>query len=173
MLCYEANGSHKNIVRNGGGRAVLEKLLFRVTQGLVYAALLIGFAAWATMPWMLDTYILWFMRFRVIGSAYRTGLLLFVMTTGAGALWIVAEMTLMLRTLDTDPFVLRNVHALYRAGGAALFISLAFFVRCLRYISPLALAVAAMLLMLGLCALVMAAMFRRAVEYKKENDLTI
>jgi len=152
---------------------MLEKLLFRATQGLVYSALLIGFMVWATMPWMMDIYILWFMRLRIIDSVYRTGLLLFVMTVGAGAVWITAEMALMLRTLNSDPFVVRNARALYRAGSAALFISLAFFVRCLRYLSPMALAVAAMLLVLGLCALVVGALFRRAVAYKNENDLTI
>jgi len=151
----------------------LEKLLFRMTQALVYAALLVGFVIWATMPWMLNTYSVWFMRIHIVNSAYRAGLLLFVMVAGAGALWITAEMALMLRTLNADPFVLRNARALYRAGSAALLISLAFFVRCLRYMSPMALAVAAMLLMLGMCALVMGAMFRRAVAYKKENDLTI
>jgi len=152
---------------------MLEKFLFRATQGLVYSALLIGFIVWVSMPWMMNAYILWFARMRIFESAYRTGLLVFVMLVGAGTLWITAEMALMLRTLDADPFVLRNARALYRVGGVALLISLAFFVRCLQYMSSMALAVAAMLLMLGLCALVMAAMFRRAVEYKKENDLTI
>jgi len=151
----------------------LEKWLFRMTQGLVCAVFLIGFVTWATMPWMMDTYILWFMRLRIVGSAYRAGLLLFVMAVGAGALWITAEMALMLRTLNADPFVLRNARALYRMGSAALLISLSFFARCMRYLSPMALAVAAMLLLLGLCALVLAAVFRRAVAYKKENDLTI
>lgn len=150
-----------------------EKLLFRITQGLVYAVLLIGSVAWATMPWMLNAYSVWFMRIYIHKSAYRNGLLLFVMIVGAGALWITAEMALMLRTLDSDPFVPRNARALCRVGCVALLISLAFFLRCLRYLSPMALAVAAMLLLLGLCALVIAAMFRRAVAYKKENDLTI
>ncbi|MDR0841234.1 MAG: DUF2975 domain-containing protein [Christensenellaceae bacterium] len=97
----------------------------------------------------------------------------FFTAMGLLALWILLELIGILRTVDTDPFVPRNVLALFRIGCAAEAAGLAFFASC--FIHPtFMMAVSALVMALcGLFALVLCQVFRRAVEYKQENDLTI
>lgn len=97
----------------------------------------------------------------------------FLTAAAVFALWILFELLLVMRTVSTDPFVQRNVHAFVRMGIAAELAGAMFTVRCAAYFTPMTAVCAIVMLLAGLFALVLAGLFRRAVAFKLENDLTI
>lgn len=147
--------------------------LMRLTQVLVWLVFAVGALAWITMPWMLENHLSFLLGLYIIVPTYKSTLLVFVMVVGAGFLWIVGELAFVLRTLGSNPFVQRNVSALRRVGIVGFLIALVFLIRCLQYLSPMTVVVAAMLVIMALCALVIASVFAKAIHFKQENDLTI
>jgi hypothetical protein len=95
------------------------------------------------------------------------------MTGGAAGLWVILELIRMLRSIPLGPFVARNVRALNRVGGAALFLTAAFASKCFLYVTFLTVVGAAVFLLAGLFAFTLASLFRQAVAFREENDLTI
>jgi len=58
-------------------------------------------------------------------------------------------------------------------GIAGLIAALLFFAKCFYYITPLTLACGFLLLICSMGAFTLSDLFRRAVAYKEENELTI
>ena len=79
----------------------------------------------------------------------------------------------MMRTLEKDPFVRKNVDALKRMGFPALTIAVLGLSTLLLHPVPLAVIAALPVAMCGLFSLVLSRVFDQAVVYKQENDLTI
>ncbi len=79
----------------------------------------------------------------------------------------------MMRTLESDPFVQKNVNALKRMGFVALAIALLGLSTLLLHPVPLAVIAAIPVAMCGLFSLVLSRVFAQAVAYKQENDLTV
>ena len=90
-----------------------------------------------------------------------------------GGEFIALELLCMMRTLDGDPFVERNVRALRRMGFVAVCIALMGLSTMLLHPVPLAVIAAAPVAMCGLFSLVLSGVFAQAVTYKQENDLTV
>lgn len=90
-----------------------------------------------------------------------------------GAEYIAFTLFCMMNTLNSDPFVERNVLALRRMGIAALVIALMGLSTMLLYAVPLAVIAALPVAMCGLFSLVLSRVFAKAVAYKQENDLTV
>ncbi len=106
-------------------------------------------------------------------ESYRLFLLLFLSALGVLALWIIAELILILRTISKNPFIRRNVRALRRIGIAAIGISLLFFIKCIYYLTFLTLVCGGVFLLCALLVFTLCALFAQAVNYKEENELTI
>jgi hypothetical protein len=100
-------------------------------------------------------------------------MLAFGIIVGVLLLWAVGEMILLMRSIPQGPFIGRNTHALSRIGVAALLLSGLFFAKCAPYFTPLTLACGFAFLVGGLFAFTLANLFRQAVSFKDENDLTI
>ena len=149
------------------------KTLSRLTRVLLYAvcalvALLIG-GLYASA----DLRQAFLLAYGVSGPGRSWTVMAFLTAMGAMALWILAELIGVLRSVDTDPFVERNVRAFFRMGLAAELAGVAFFIKS-GFLFTFMTAVCGLVMVLsGLFALVLAQVFRRAVEYKQENDLTI
>ena len=79
----------------------------------------------------------------------------------------------MMNTLNSDPFVERNVRALRRMGIVALVIALMGLGTLLLHPVPLAVIAALPVAMCGLFSIVLSRVFANAVAYKQENDLTV
>ncbi|NLI53973.1 MAG: DUF2975 domain-containing protein [Clostridiales bacterium] len=90
-----------------------------------------------------------------------------------GGEYIAFTLLCMMRTLDSDPFVEKNVKALRRMGAVALIIALLGAGTLLLHPVPLAVIAAAPVAMCGLFSLVLSRVFAQAVAYKQENDLTV
>lgn len=101
-------------------------------------------------------------------------LLVFLWVTGLLYLGIVYELRKMLKLLiQRDPFNRKNVASLKRTAVLALVISVIYAVKIVFYISFLTIIVAMVALLVGLFALILAEVFRQAIEVKEENELTI
>ena len=90
-----------------------------------------------------------------------------------GGEYIAFTLFSMMRTLEKDPFVRKNVDALRRMGVTALIIAVLGLSTLLLHPVPLAVIAALPVAMCGLFSLVLSRVFHQAVEYKQENDLTI
>ena len=90
-----------------------------------------------------------------------------------GAEYIAFTLFCMMNTLNSDPFVERNVRALRRMGIAALVIAVMGLSTILLHAVPLAVIAALPVAMCGLFSLVLSRVFANAVAYKQENDLTV
>jgi hypothetical protein len=90
-----------------------------------------------------------------------------------GGEYIAFTLYCMMRTLESDPFVRKNVDALRRMGVAALAIAALGLSTLLLHPVPLAVIAALPVAMCGLFSLVLSRVFLQAVAYKQENDLTI
>lgn len=107
------------------------------------------------------------------GRAPAGLVLSFVFITGAMAVWILAELYLVLNTALTDPFVMRNSRAFLRMGLVAEGAAALFFAKCAFEFTPMTAICGFVMLLCGLFAIALSQVFRRAVELKLENDLTI
>ena len=90
-----------------------------------------------------------------------------------GGEFIAVTLFCMMRTLERDPFVQKNVNALRRMGLTALVIALLGLSTLLLHPVPLAVIAALPVAMCGLFSLVLSRVFAQAVAYKLENDLTV
>lgn len=79
----------------------------------------------------------------------------------------------MMGTLESDPFVQKNVNALRRMGILALVIALLGLSTLFLHPVPLAVIAALPVAMCGLFSLVLSRVFAQAVAFKLENDLTV
>jgi hypothetical protein len=101
-------------------------------------------------------------------------LLVFLWSTGLLYLGIVYELRKMLkRLMQREPFRMENVVSLKRIAVLAFVISGIYAVKIVLYISFLTIIVAMVALLVGLFALILAEVFRQAIEVKEENELTI
>ena len=90
-----------------------------------------------------------------------------------GGEYIAFTLFCMMNTLNSDPFVERNVRALRRMGIVALVIALLGLGTLLLHPVPLAVIAALPVAMCGLFSVVLSRVFAEAVAYKQENDLTV
>lgn len=97
----------------------------------------------------------------------------FIAVAGAMALWILAELYLVLNTALSDPFVTRNSLAFMRMGVVAEAAAALFFVKSAVSFTIMTVICGGVMLLCGLFAIALSQVFRRAVELKQENDLTI
>jgi len=103
----------------------------------------------------------------------KAGMFAFLTAAGLMACHILAELVIVMRTVQGDPFVKRNVGAFSRMGFTAELAGLLFLIKSIFDFTPMTAVCALVMLLSGLFALVMAEVFKRAVDFKQENDLTI
>jgi len=94
--------------------------------------------------------------------------------SGVFAVLIFFELKCMFRTvLAGDPFVMKNVMSLKRMGYYAFAIAAITVGRLTMSMTPAVFVVIIVFVVAGLFSLVLSQVFKQAVDYKLENDLTI
>ena len=152
---------------------IKESAASKILRVILYITFVAGIVMTATMPFMIDTYMRILYDAYILHEGYRTFITVFLMLVGTLGLFIVLELIIMLRTMLKNPFVKRNVKSLNIIGITAFITAGLFFVKCFLYVTFLTLAFGICLVILGLFAFTLANLFKKAVEYKEENDLTI
>jgi len=139
----------------------------------LYIIFVLGVLGTLTLPFMLEFYTGYFYDAYYLEPGYRTFILTFMIVVAIPGLWIVLEMIWMLRSIPQDPFVMRNVRALNRIGVILLALAVLFFAKCFIYVTFLTMGCGFLFIVCGLFAFTLANLFRQAVAFKDENDLTI
>ena len=155
------------------GKHMRETLSSRVLRISLYIAFGLGLLGTSTLPFMLEYYIGFFYDAYYPEPGYRTFLIIFIMSVAVPGLWIILEMIWMLSSIPRDPFVMRNVRALSRTGIILFVISAMFFAKCFVFITFLTVGCGFLFLICAFFAFTLSNLFRQAVDYKEENDLTI
>jgi len=150
-----------------------EPLVSKILRCALYVVFIVGAAAAVSLPFMFDRYLRLLHGRVVLAAEHRLFLIGFVVGVAAVGLWVLAEMIGMLRSVPQGPFVARNVRALSRCGVLLLVITCMFTVKCFMYFTFLTMACTFLLVICALFSFTLSNLFRRAVAYKEENDLTI
>lgn len=133
-----------------------------------------GIMIWLSLPWSLkiliekikphyaeDKKFFWF----IIALLYITGVL---------ALWIVYEIRIFLDSINNNrPFIYRNSKALKNIGCSSFWIALCYAIKIIFYPTILTIVITMIFIIIGCFGIVLAEVFRQAVDTKLENDLTI
>lgn len=145
----------------------------KILRLFLYILFAIGVLVTVSMPFMITTYMKILYDAYELHEGYKIFITVFLMVVGTLGLFIILELIIMLRTVAENPFIKRNVKSLYIIGITAFITAAVFFVKCFFFITTMTLIGGAALFILGLFALTLADLFKKAVEYKEENDLTI
>jgi hypothetical protein len=98
----------------------------------------------------------------------------FLYVTGFFCLSIVYELRKIFKTLTgMNPFIMENVKSLKSMAISAFVISICYIVKVLFYNTILTMIVTMIFVIAGLFSIILSEVFRQAVIYKEENDLTI
>lgn len=148
-----------------------EKGLSGIVKRILDLVFLGGLGIIITLPYTLK----WYMN-----AIYRTNnenyyfLLAFLYISGIVCLGLVNEIRKIFKTLNRrNPFIMENVKSLNRSGVACFIISAAYIVKIFFYNSVLTAIITMVFIICGLFSVVLAEVFRQAIEVKEENDLTI
>ena len=145
------------------------KTLSKITRALLYALMVLVAALMAALFISADVRSFMENEYGAAGSTVLFYAMLLV--CGGIALWILIELAAVLKTVESDPFVERNAAAFMRIAAEAA--GLVFFVKCFFMFTVMTAVCALVMILSGLFALTLGMVFKRAVEYKRENELTI
>ena len=152
---------------------IKESAASKILRIVLYVVFVLGVILTVTMPFMIKYYMQNLYDAYELHEGYKIFITIFLMIVGILGLFIVFELILMLRTITTNPFIKRNVKSLNIIGITAFIAAILFFAKCFLYVTILTLLGGICLVILGLFAFTLADLFKKAVKYKEENDLTI
>ena len=150
-----------------------EPLVSRALKIILYIMFAAGILGTITLPWMIDTYARILYDAYYLQEGYRRFIVTFLTIAAVLVLWVIREMLCILRSVPLDPFVMRNVIILRRIGILLAALAVIFFLKCLYYATFLTMACGFLFVVCGLFAFTLCNLFRQAVVFKEENDLTI
>ena len=150
-----------------------ESNISKTLRIVLYIIFVAGVIGTVTLPFMLETYTKILYDAYYLLPGYRKFILTFLMIVAALGVWVVWELIQIMRSIPADPFVVKNVVILRRIGFLVLLISAMFFLKCLYYVTFLTLACGFMFVVCSLFAFTLCSLFKQAVAFKEENDLTI
>lgn len=149
-----------------------EKSLSAIVKRLLDLIFIGGIMITLSLPISLK----WYLNYTYEGSNVKIYYFLIALlsVTGVLALIIVNEIRKIFNTLKRkDPFVLGNVKSLKRMGIASFLISFAYIFKIIFYNSFMTVIVLMVFVIAGFFSIILAEVFRQAVIFKEENDLTI
>jgi hypothetical protein len=137
---------------------------------LVVMAITAGIVAF--LPWVVEYYLK--IDYGIYNAYARTVLLIVLYPCGMCAFFVENELRRMFRTLEhKNPFVEQNVKSLNRMGALMVVVFAMFIVKIIMLNTIMTMISAFAMLVLALLCFILADVFRQAVIYKLENDLTI
>ncbi len=142
-------------------------------QSTLYLFFIIGTCIVVAMPWTLDFYLQMLYDAYSVQENYHTFILIFLMIEGVLGLAIAASLISMVRTIESNPFVQKNVNILRRMGILGMVMAFLFFAKGWFYFTIMTFGCGLLLFLMGLFAFTLCDLLHQAVMYKEENDLTI
>ncbi len=152
-------------------KLVGKKRLSGVLEISVWVLMLATVAIIATLPWIID----WMMQFNQNEDFWRPRYLVTLMTSGVFALLLQWELRGVLHNANRGTiFSEKTVRHLRVMGVESLVMSLFYAVMLFCGMTKFSVALVLLIFLLtGLILLIFGELFLQAIEYKKENDMTI
>ena len=149
-----------------------QEKLVKFTKVLLVLMFCSGILSVATLPLSLRWLEKYFLFLRIDQLYFH---MLAVLTfAGIFGILILYQLIKMLKTVEAqDCFVLSNVASLKKMGVFSFVISFAFLVKLLFRATPATMILVLTFFVAGLFCYVLAFVFREAIQYKEENELTI
>ena len=142
----------------------------RFTKWLLDAMFILGVAMTAAIP----AAFFWIGRYIKAFRTYYLPLTVLYLLSGILCLMIIRQLQHMFKTvLANDAFVDANTVSLRKMAGYSFLISLLSALRLPFSPTPATVFIIIVFFIAGLFSIVLSQVFARAVQYKKENDLTI
>lgn len=145
----------------------------KILLAAIRTVMVLGTAVVVTLPWTADLLIGLFADSHAQNGTYRIFIVAFYMVVGALVIWGLGEGQAMVASMESDPFTLRNAHALTRTGVLAFVIAALFVIRVIAYPDATSVLVAVAAVLVGLACLTLSQLVASAARIKAENDLTI
>ncbi len=124
------------------------------------------------LPWVVEMYLK--IDYGIYDTHARTVLLIFSYPCGICTLLIENELRRMFKTLENkNPFVERNVKSLNRMGCLMIIVFAMFVFKIIMLNTIMTMLSTFAIIIVAILCFVLADVFKQAVIYKQENDLTI
>ncbi len=141
----------------------------KLTQVLVNIIFYMGIAITLSVP-------LWatvFYKYIELEHEFYNFMTFMLMFSGACAIFILYNLKCIFKTLEKDPFINENTRSLLNMGKVSFVIFTCYVIKMF-FLPTLATVIIIVVFgMAGLFCLTMKDLFSAAIEYKKENDMTI
>lgn len=123
---------------------------------------------------LLPAIIYIFSKYNNYYKKYIVVMFLALFVSGIIALLIISELRKMFRTVIADDcFVAENVASLVKMGNYSFIIAMLTLARSIFYVTPASIVIIIVFVIASLFSKVLSQVFKKAVAYKKENDMTI
>ncbi len=146
-----------------------KNLVKKITEVLVSTIFYIGIAVTISVP-------LWgsvFYKYVNLEHRYYSYMTFMLLVSGACAVYILYNLKAIFKTLNSDPFVAKNIKGLLNMGKVC-FVIFAIYVVKLIFLPTLATVIIIVVFgMAGLFCLTIKDLFQAAVQFKQDNDMTI
>ena len=143
------------------------RVMAAIVSVILYFTLIASVGAFVAIPWLAKYQLSFYFREYV-------PTLIFLYVGGLCVIWLVIQFILIMKSVQQgSPFIYRNVKSLAHIAGCCAVCAVDM-VYIQFFTESLTLLICGAILVFGcLCAIVLASVFRQAVLYKQENDLTI
>ncbi len=146
---------------------ISSKKMGGAVTAVIYVLILAALVLLISMPWVMGDDMARLLGGRAVGmTALYIG--------GGAGVWLLAELLFIMKSVKRgEPFIMRNVASLKRIALCCIIsCSAVILVLCFRF--SISFIICATILAFGaLAAYTLSLVFRQAVEYKEENDLTV
>lgn len=155
-------------------KIISKKGLSGLVEIMLTIILIGGIGIWLTIPWSLTKLIPIFKPFQVFNRNYRFFIMSILYITGAPCLYIVFEIRQFFKSINkNNPFIYSNVKILNNIGYCSFFIAACYLIKIFMYPTVLTIVITMIFIIAGFFGVVLAEVFRLAVDTKEEHDLVI
>lgn len=111
--------------------------------------------------------------FGFIGAA-TAPIIIVLFLSGVLSVYILWQLKIMFRTLlNGNPFIAANVTCFRKIAAASILIALIYLIKCLFSFTLSTIVIIVIFIIAGLFSLTLKDLFKQAIYYKDENDLTV
>ena len=159
------------MMKKGAAVEMKSETMTKITKWVLDFMFLAGIVAVATLPFTLKLAGAYYME----ELAEHYWFMLAILTaSGLSGLLIIRELRQMMRTVVAQNcFVYENVLSLKRMGIISFLIAVLYCIKLFVVPTPATFVIVLTFFIAGLFSEVLACVFREAVQYKEENDLTV
>ncbi|MBP1925500.1 putative membrane protein [Sedimentibacter acidaminivorans] len=116
----------------------------------------------------------WLIKYFYFAEENITFMIVVLLLSGGASVYILWELKVIFKTLLVgNPFILKNVESLRKIALASAFISIIYLIKCLFSFTIATVVIIIMFVIASLFCLTIKDLFKQAINYKDENDLTI